>query len=106
MSGAIITKFRSASGRETVAEDLVGVDETSEVAVHAAAYHKFSLLVKWVMVLAATVISSLTVWIAAGAGFIAGLVVRLVVFGGGTFALRHGWAHSSEDESMSYPQAR
>ena len=87
-----------------MADDLVSVDGTSEVAVHAAAYHKFSLLVKWVMVLAATVISSLTVWIAADAGFIAGLVVGLVVFGVGTFALRHGWAHSSEEGSIAYPQ--
>ena len=89
-----------------MADDLVSVDEASEIAVHAAGYHKFSLLVKWVMVVAATVISSLTVWIAADAGFIAGLVVGLVVFGVGTFALRHGWAHSSEGESLAYPQAR
>ena len=89
-----------------MADDLVSVDEASEVAVHAAAYHKFSLLVKWVMVLAATAISSLTVWFAAGAGVFAGLVVGLVVFGIGTFALRHGWAHSSEGESLAYPQAR
>ncbi len=88
-----------------MADDLVGVDQASEVAVHAAAYHKFSLLVKWVMVLAATAISSLTVWIAAGAGFLAGLVVGLVVFGVGTYALRHGWAHSSEDGSIASPQA-
>ena len=89
-----------------MAGDLVSVDQASEVAVHAAGYHKFSLLVKWVMVIAATVISSLTVWIAAGAGIIAGLVVGLVVFGIGTFALRHGWAHSSEEESLVYPQSR
>jgi hypothetical protein len=89
-----------------MADDLARVDEVSEVAVHAAGYHKFSLLVKWVMVVAATVISSLTVWFATPGGFWAGLVVGLVVFRAGTYALRHGWAHSSEAESLVYPQAR
>ena len=58
------------------------------------------------MILAATLVSSLAVWFAAGAGFWAGLVVGLIVLGAGTFALRHGWAHSSEAESLDYPQAR
>lgn len=88
-----------------MAEDLVTTDST-EVAEHAAAYHKFSLLVKWTMVLAGSVLSFLGVWIAAGAGFIAGLIVGLIVFGLGTYALRHGWAHSSESGSIGYPQAR
>ena len=88
-----------------MAEDLVGADST-EVAEHASAYHKFTLLVKWVMVLAASIVSFLAVWFAAGAGFIAGLVVGLIVFGVGAYALRHGWAHSSEDGSLAYPKAR
>ncbi len=88
-----------------MAEDLV-TTESTDVAEHAAAYHKFSLLVKWVMVLAGTVLSFFGVWIAAGAGFIAGLVVGLIVLGLGTYALRHGWAHSSEAGSIAYPQAR
>lgn len=87
-----------------MAEDLVQTDTSAEVAEHAAAYHKFALLVKWVMVMAATMISFLAVWFAAGAGFIAGLLVGLVVFAAGTYALRHGWAHSSEDGSLAYPQ--
>ena len=88
-----------------MAEDLATTDST-EVAEHAAAYHKFSLLVKWVMVLSATVVSSLAVWIAADAGFVAGLIVGVVVLGLGTYALRHGWAHSSESGSIVYPQGR
>jgi hypothetical protein len=89
-----------------MADDLVRTDEAAEIAVHAAGYHKFSLLVKWVMVVAATLISSLAVWFAVGAGFWAALAVAVIVFGLGTFALRHGWAHSSEGESLDYPQGR
>ena len=89
-----------------MAEDLVRTDATSDVAEHAAAYHKFTLLVKWVMVLAASLISFLALWFAAGAGFIWGLIVGLIVFGAGTYALRHGWNHSSEEGSMVYPAAR
>ncbi len=87
-------------------EDLIQADTPSEITVHMAAYHKFTLLVKWVMVLAASMLAFLGLWIAAHAGFIAGLVVGLIVFGAGTYALRHGWAHSSEDGSIAYPQAR
>ncbi len=61
---------------------------------------------KWVMVLIAASISFLAVWIAAGAGFAAGLVVGLIVFGLGAYALRHGWAHSSESGSIIYPQGQ
>ena len=89
-----------------MAEDLVATDAPSELTVHMAAYHKFTLLVKWVMVLAASMLAFLGLWIAGHAGFIAGLIVGLIVFGAGTYALRHGWAHSSEDGSVAYPQAR
>ncbi len=89
-----------------MAEDLVATDTTSEITAHMAAYHKFTLLVKWVLVLAASMISFLGTWIAGDGGFIAGLVVGLIVLGAGTFALRHGWAHSSEAGSVAYPQAR
>ena len=84
-----------------MAQDIAATDTTSEIAAHAAAYHKFTLLVKWVMVLAASMISFLAVWFAADLGFIAGLIVGLVVFALGTFALRHGWAHSSEAGSIA-----
>ena len=87
-----------------MAEDLAGADTASEIAVHAAGYHKFSLLVKWVMILAASIISFAAIWFATPGGFFAGLVVGVVIFAGGTYALRHGWAHSSESGSMIYPQ--
>ena len=84
-----------------MADDLAVPDNASEVAVHAAAYHRFSLLVKWVMTLAGSAISFLAIWFATPGGFFGGLVVGLIVFAAGTFALRHGWAHSSEDGSMA-----
>ncbi len=89
-----------------MAEDLARTDTTSEIAAHAAAYHKFTLLVKCVMVLAASMISFLALWFAADVGFIAALIVGLVVLALGTFALRHGWGHSSEEGSIAYPQSR
>jgi thiamine transporter ThiT len=89
-----------------MAEDLVRTDATAQVVEHVSAYHKFTLTVKWVMVLAASLIAFLALWFAAGAGFIAGLIVGLIIFGVGTYALRHGWAHSSEDGSLAYPQGR
>ena len=85
---------------------MADAEETAEVAVHAAGYHKFSLLVKWVMVVAATTIPFLVIWFATPAGFWGGLAVGLVILAAGIFALRHGWAHSSEDESLDYPQTR
>ena len=88
-----------------MADHLATPDTASEIAVHAAAYHKFSLLVKWVMVLAGSLISFLAIWFATPGGFFGGLAVGLIVFAAGTYALRHGWAHSSEDGSMVYPQA-
>ncbi len=87
-------------------DDLIQTEAPSEITVHVAAYHKFTLLVKWVMVLAASMLAFLGLWIAAHAGFIAGLIAGLIVLGAGTYALRHGWAHSSEDGSIASPQAR
>jgi hypothetical protein len=89
-----------------MADDLATPDTSSEIAVHAAGYHKFSLLVKWVMVIAGSLIPFLAIWFATPGGFWGGLIVGLVVLAAGVFALRHGWAHSSEDGSMVYPQAR
>lgn len=87
-------------------EDPVAIDTPSEITAHMAAYHKFTLLVKWVMVMAASVLAFLGLWLGAQAGFIAGAVVGLIVFGAGTYALRHGWAHSSEEGSIAYTQGR
>ena len=89
-----------------MADDLVAIETTTEVAAHAAAYHKFTLLVKFVMVTAASVIPFLAIWFALGDGFIPGLIVGLIIFGVGIYALRHGWAHSSEEGSFVYPQGR
>jgi uncharacterized membrane-anchored protein YhcB (DUF1043 family) len=40
------------------------------------------------------------VWLAARAGFVAGLIVGALVFGAGVYAMRHGLAHSSADEML------
>ena len=47
--------------------------------LHAAGLHRLGVLVRWTLVLAAAAVSFLAVS-SGGAGFIAGLVVALVVF--------------------------
>jgi hypothetical protein len=84
-----------------MAQALVDIDGSSGIAAHAATYHSITLLVKCVMVVAASLLSFLIVGFAANAGFFAGLIAGLVVLAAGTFALRHGWAHSSEGGSLA-----
>ena len=63
---------------------------------HAHTYHRFMMGVKWAAIVLASFITGLTVAFAAAAGPIAGLVVGAVVFTAGSYAMRHGLAHSSE----------
>jgi hypothetical protein len=72
---------------------------------HAASYHRFTLVVKWAMITLASVIGGLTVAFGAGAGPIAGLVVTVVVFYAGIYAMNHGMAHSSELDNGPPPAA-
>jgi hypothetical protein len=83
-------------------QDVGRLERVAEFDAHATTYHRFTLLLKWVMVSLATVIASLVVTFAVGAGWAGGLAVGIVIFLVGVFALRHGWAHSSERES-GYP---
>lgn len=86
-----------------MAEQDVGRRErAAEFEVHATSYHRFTLLLKWVMISLGTVIAFLILTFAVGAGLVGGLVAGIVIVGVGVFALRHGWAHSSEHES-GYP---
>lgn len=75
------------------------LDRVAEFDAHATSYHRFSLLVKWTMLSAATLISFLVLTFASQAGVAGGLVTGAVVFIIGVYALRHGWAHSSERDS-------
>ncbi len=86
-------------------QDVGRLDQASDFTTHATTYHRFMVGVKWALIHLAAVISFLTVWFAANAGFIAGLAVGLVVFFAGVYAMQHGLAHSSEDGSSPHPAA-
>lgn len=86
-------------------QDVGRLSEAAEFEAHAATYHRITLVLKSAMIGAATIIASLIVTFVVGAGLVGGLIVGVVIAGVGVFALRHGWAHSSEHES-GYPVTR
>jgi hypothetical protein len=85
--------------------DVSRLRREAEFEAHATTYHRITLLLKLVIIHLAAVIAFLVVTFAIGAGFIPGLIVGGLIVWAGVFALRHGWAHSSERES-GYPAPR
>ena len=81
-------------------EDDVRIDPAAEFTRHAETYHRFMLGLKWAMITVASMIGFLIVGFATSAGFVGGLVVGVLMFGIGTYAMRHGLAHSSEREMV------
>ena len=74
------------------------IDSTAEIIRHANTYHRFMLGVKWAMITMASLISFLVVAFATNAGLLGGLVVGIVAFLIGVWAMRHGLNHSSDEE--------
>ena len=70
--------------------------QAADFITHARTYHRFATAVKWAIVVHAAVISTLVLFFATGASFLGSLVVGLIIFGLGAYAMRHGLAHSSE----------
>ena len=56
------------------------IAQDSDLIAHEQTYHVFNVLVRWSMVVLATLIASLTVWFATPGGFAGGAVVAIVVF--------------------------
>jgi len=75
-----------------------------EFKVHAETYHHFMLAVKWFAIHFAAVAAFLTLWFATPVGFFGGLVTGVVIFAAGVYAMTHGMAHSSEDETWNGPE--
>jgi len=73
-------------------------DPRREFEVKAGSYHHFMLGVKWAAITVASILTFLIVGFATQASVIAGLIGGTVVFCVGVYALRHGLAHSTEDE--------
>ncbi len=70
-------------------------DDTNnpELLVHEKTYHLFNLFVRWSMVGTAVALTTLTLWFATPAGFIAGLLAGIVVFAAGYWLLVRHEAH-------------
>ena len=61
-----------------------------ELVAHERTYKAFNILLRWCMVMLASVISGLTLWFATPAGFVGGVVVGLLLLlGGYLFLVRH-----------------
>ena len=69
------------------------VHGSMEISEQVSTWHLFLFLAKWGSLLTAAILVVLTVWFAVGAGFVAGAISGVVVFGAGFFALRSKPAH-------------
>jgi uncharacterized membrane protein HdeD (DUF308 family) len=68
----------------------------ADLAVHEMSYHSFMLTVKWSAIHLAALIAFLALWFCTSAGFFAALVVGILAYVAGVFAMTHGLNHSSE----------
>jgi uncharacterized membrane protein len=75
--------------------------DTAELSNHAANYHSFMLTLKWFGIHLAALMAFLMLWFCTSAGFFAGLFAGVVILAAGIFAMRHGGAHSSADETVA-----
>ena len=75
------------------------VKSDPELAAHAVAYHRFMLGVKWVMVSLGSFIIFATLSFGTSAGPVWGVIVGLLVFSIGVFAMGHGLGHSTESDN-------
>jgi Bacterial aa3 type cytochrome c oxidase subunit IV len=78
--------------------------DDGDLRVHAQTYHRFMLAVKWFAIHFAAVAAFLTLWFATPASFFWALVVGVAIWAIGAYAMTHGMAHSSEDESWTDPR--
>jgi Bacterial aa3 type cytochrome c oxidase subunit IV len=78
--------------------------DATELHTHEAAYHHFTLAVKWAVAHLAAILVFLTLWFATPAGFWWALLAAIVVVGGVVYAMTHGLAHSSEPHPSEHPE--
>lgn len=78
-------------------------DRRRDFRIKAGSYHHFMLGVKWAAITVASILTFLILSFATTASVIGGLVAGGVVFAVGVYALRHGLAHSTEDEIQPPP---
>jgi hypothetical protein len=76
------------------------LDERSILEAHARTFHGFTLGVKWFCISLATLLAFLVIGFCTPAGWGDGLIAAIVVAAIGVYAMNHGLAHSTEDESL------
>lgn len=64
-----------------------------EIAAHASTYRAFNTLLHWAALCIAALLSFLTLWLCAHAGFWPGLIVGIVILAIGTWWLRRPKDH-------------
>jgi hypothetical protein len=74
---------------------------SDEFARHAQTYHRFMLTLKWLLISGASLVMFLALYFATTASFLGALVVGLLIFSAGAWAMHHGLSHSSEAESAA-----
>ena len=75
-------------------------DQRALLIAHARTYHSFTLLVKWVCITLGTTVVFLIASFCTPAGVGWGLLLALIVAVVGIYAMRHGLAHSSEEDQV------
>jgi len=70
---------------------------TPDLIAHERTYHAFNMLVRWAMLALATALTTLTIWFATSLGFLAGLVVGIIVWVVGYYGLVRHEAHQPLD---------
>lgn len=71
-------------------------ESSADLVYHETTYHRFMLAVKWFAIHLGALIAFLALWFCTPAGFWAGLIAGLIIFGVGFYAMTHGLNHSSE----------
>ena len=66
---------------------------------HARTYHQITKTVKWLLVGGAALGVVLVLYFATSTSFLGSLAAGVIIFALGSYAMRHGLAHSSERES-------
>jgi hypothetical protein len=78
--------------------------EESILRAHGRTFHGFTLGVKIFCLNLAVILTFLIIAFATQAGVITGIIAALFVVWAGVYALRHGLAHSTENDSLHLPE--
>ena len=78
----------------------VSTDPESILQAHGRTFHGFTLAVKWFCISLATIMTFLIVGFCTSAGWGLGLIAAAIVASVGVYAMNHGLAHSTEQESL------